>query len=251
MSTATDTQRYPLFGLNNSLPVAAAVRDAGGVNSEVSKAVIAGTLKCSATSGAFLQRIASARAWGLIEGRGSYRLSEAAKHFYFPTTEKGKRLALMSFLGAPPVFRELLKRLDGNRIPTRELLSNILHRESGVPDSWKARVAGFFLHAAEMVGAMDAQGFLRYAANQQSQPATTTSLHNDTGHEDAFTAESASPIQPQVTAERSVPEGVDVWNYSHKGKSVRLETPSDLPLALWQKLNQYLQVLKPEPEDEP
>lgn len=37
-----------------------------------------------------------------------------------------------------------------------------------------------------------------------------------------------------------------VWIFSQNGKIVRLETSVEMPIALWQKLERYVQVIKPE-----
>ena len=245
-----DSARYPLFQLHNSIRVAEAVRDNGGLNMDVPKASIAAALESSETSGAFLQRLLSARSFGLIEGRGSYRLTERAKRYFFPASEAEKQEAYVSFLACPPVFAELIKRFDGNKLPLVPMLGNILHREMGVSDSWKERVASFFLKSAQAVGVVDNNGFLRYRASQHTMsqpplnaPSTAQPETNGTDLAAEQTASSAPYQEPGAT------KGVDVWVYSHKGQTVRLETSHELSPLLWQKLNQYLTVLKPTEED--
>src|SRR5437867_265173 len=95
---STTVPAYPLVGLSNALEVARAVYEAGGANADVQKAVIASQLRTSHTSGAFLQRLASARSYGMIDGRGSYRLSEAGISYFLPTEQGDSKRALLSFL---------------------------------------------------------------------------------------------------------------------------------------------------------
>lgn len=231
----TDSQRYPLFPLENAVAVGQAVCDAGGSNGLVPKSVIASTLQCSSTSGAFLQRLATARSFGILEGRGAYQLTEQAKQYYLPSSDTEKRKALIGMFASPPVFAELLKRLDGNRLPPRSVVGNMLHRELNIPRSWNDRVAGFFVNAAQFSGALDEAGFLRLSAAQHFLPkienrqaGTTTMTHRSS--------------ESGAETEESAPNGKDSWVY----QAVRLDTPRDLSPGLWKKLNQYVQVIKPE-----
>ncbi|MDP9097843.1 MAG: hypothetical protein M3N48_02480 [Verrucomicrobiota bacterium] len=235
----TDTQRYPLFSLENAVAVGAAVCEAGGSNGDVPKSVIASSLQCSSTSGAFLQRLATARSFGILEGRGAYQLTEQAKQYYLPSNDTEKQQALIGMFSSPPVFAELLKRLDGNKLPPRSIVANILRRELNLPASWSDRVAGFFVNAAQFSGALDERGFLRLAASRHALP--KTSVDSRSTETPATTPLRFRPMTE--SAGGAVPEGKDSWVYD----AVRLDTPRDMSPALWKKLNQYVsQVLKPE-----
>jgi hypothetical protein len=253
MNPTTDspvTAKYPVTSFQNALDVARAVSEAGGANAEVQNPVIAHALKSSHTSGAFAQRLSSARSYGLISGgRGGYRLTDAAKRYFFPSSESEKRLAMLEFLNAPPIFAEIIKRFDGNKIPATDMLANVLLREMKVPESWKERVARFFLKTAQEAGIMDSQGFLRYAASRQSMDTRTSKQSKD----------QIEVSQPPVSLDLSKghsslafptpEEGMNAWVFSLNGKTVRVETSSDLTPDLWKKLNSYIQVLKPFEEE--
>jgi hypothetical protein len=227
---------YPVNTFQNALEVARAVCDSGGSNSDVQKSVIAHALQSSANSGAFIQRLASTKIYGMIEGgRNGYRLTEDAKRYFFPSSEGEKRNAFLMLLKSAPIFAEIIKRFDGNRIPSSDLLANVLLREFKVPESWKDRVARFFLKAAGDAGVLDAQGFLRYAAARQSVdhvPASASSSPADRENE-------APPPPPPI------PSGMNAWVFSLRGKTVKVETSDDLSPELWKKLDAYIQVLKP------
>jgi len=220
----------------NALEVAHAVCASGGANSDVQRSVIAHALKSSANSGAFIQRISSAKIYGVIDGgRNGYRLTDDAKRYFFPSSESEKRSALLMLLKSAPIFAEIIKRFDGNRIPSADLLANVLLREFKIPGSWKDRVARFFLKAASDAGILDAQGFLRYAAARESidhMPASTSSQPAD--RENELPHPSPRP-----------PEGMNVWVSSLGGKTVRVEASNDLSPDLWKKLEAYIRVLKP------
>ncbi len=233
---STTGAKFPLLSLQNSLQVAEAVRDAGGANTEVPKSIIASHLGSSENSGAFLQRLGSARSFGLIEGRGSYRLTDQAKRYFYPATEDDRRRAQLAFLASPPVFNEIIKRFDGNKLPAPTMLANILHREYSVSNSWKDRVASSFIKAAQIVGAIDGQNFLRYGA----------SLHNmESPLSQSDAADTRAPTADAPRSQPSAVPGGNSWLFQQEGQFVRVESSAELSPALWQKLNAYVQVLKP------
>lgn len=168
---------YPYTSLAPSLKISDAVKELGGARSPVSKSSLAAHLKESEKSAAFLQRIAAAKAFGLIVGRSEYSLSESAKRYYFPTSEHDKSNAQLDFLSAPLGFRELIRRYDGDKLPSREILSNILQREFAVPESWKERAAAFFENSAQLIGVIDENRFLRVKATQHSAALQSIPVH--------------------------------------------------------------------------
>src|SRR6266404_123885 len=149
---------YPYMGLPAALKISDAVRDLGGQRVQIQKSVLASHLRDAEKSASFQQKIAAAKSFGIIEGRSSYILTDAGKQYYFPTSDRDKTAALLKFLSFPSAFGEIIKRFDGSKLPTREILSNILSRELRVPESWKERVASFFENAAELVGCLDEHG---------------------------------------------------------------------------------------------
>jgi len=237
---STTGAKFPLLSLQNSLQVAEAVRDAGGANTEVPKSIIASHLGSSENSGAFLQRLGSARSFGLIEGRGSYRLTDQAKRYFYPATEDDRRRAQLAFLASPPVFNEIIKRFDGNKLPAPTMLANILHREYSVSNSWKDRVASSFIKAAQIVGAIDGQNFLRYGASLH---------HMESPLSQSDAADTRAPTADAPRSQPSAVPGGNSWLFQQEGQFVRVESSAELSPALWQKLNAYVQVLKPSSEN--
>src|SRR5438874_370936 len=106
---------YPLVSFRNALEVAAAVNDAGGAKSPVQKSVIAARLGVSDGSGAFLQRLSSARSYQMIEGRGAYTLTPESVRYFFPGNAADRDRALLSFFASPALFSEIIHRFDGNK----------------------------------------------------------------------------------------------------------------------------------------
>jgi len=170
---------YPYTSLAPSLKIADAIKELGGARAPVPKSSLAAHLKESEKSASLLLRIASAKAFGMIVGKSDYSLSEAAKGYYFPTSENDKSNAILQFLAAPFSFSEIIKRYDGDKLPPREILGNVFGRDLKVPESWKERAASFFENSAQFAGVIDENRILRvkaaqYAAKSVAAPSVNT-----------------------------------------------------------------------------
>ncbi len=172
-----ETSLYPYTSLAPSLKIADAVKELGGARSEVSKSRLAAHFKESEKSASFLQRISSAKAFGMIVGRSDYSLSESSKRYYSPTSEQDRSNALLEFLASPTSFREIIRLFDGEQLPKREILGNIFSEKLKVPESWKDRAASFFENSAQFVGVIDENRFLRFKATQHAA-ASSTPIHD-------------------------------------------------------------------------
>jgi len=233
--------------------VGSLVRDHGGRN--VPKAVLASELAVDEGSSNLYQMLATAKIFGIIDETRSPSLTAEGRDFFYPTTENSERLATLKFFATPSVFRAMIERFDGTRVPTANLLTNIMLRD-GVPKSWASRTASLFLSTAAELKLIDDAGFLRYDA----------ALHNlQRTHGPSNVA--LSPTNPQtavaglrigaITASGSAqslappigtvsPPAPNVWIQSIGGTTVRLELSEDeLPFALWKRLRDYVEILKP------
>jgi hypothetical protein len=155
---------YPLYDLAEAAKIAEAVRDLGGGKEPVSKSLLAKQLKYAESGPSFYQRVTATKAFGLIDGRGSYSLTDLGKQYFYPTTENGKESASVKSLTNPRAFGVLVQKFDGGKLPTIEMMGNIIHAEAGVPVSKKSTVAGTFLRSVQFIGALDSGGFLRCRA---------------------------------------------------------------------------------------
>lgn len=244
MATALDTAKYPLVTFAQSLRLAEAVRDGGGTNTDVPKSVIAHALQQAESSGGFGQRIMSARSFGMIEGRGSYRLTEAGRKYFYPENEAQKQQAALTFFASPSTFSDIIKRFDGGKVEAK-MLANILRRELDISESWKDRVAGTFIKTAQAVGAMDASGYLRYRVAQHTM---TNTLQSPSMSGQPAPAASTAPAPRTEQPEQSAPmSDCDTFVHSIGDQTVRLVATKGLSMALWKKLSSYVEhVLKPD-----
>ncbi len=155
---------YPIYDLAEAIKVAEAVRDLGGGNVPVSRSLLAQQLKYAESGPSFFQRVAATKAFGLIDGWGSYSLTELAKQYFYPTVDNGKESAGIAALTFPNAFAVLVQKFDGGKLPPLSLIGNIIHKEAGIPVSKKDILAGCFVRSAQFLKAIDAGGFLRCKA---------------------------------------------------------------------------------------
>ena len=230
------------------------MREIGNGKAEVSKSLLAARLKVSETSGDFITKIASAKCYGIIEGKTSFTLTPAARTYFFPTVniEREKKQSVMTFFASPGAFAKLIETYDGSK-PDLVLMGNVLHEEMGIPDSWKGRVAKFFMRSAEYAGAIDSGGFLRFKAHRETIAQGIEDQGDDADdreiHHDRSSGSNSSGRTPaRREALRHVPQDspdVAVWTYPCGDLNLRIETPKQLTTEVWEKLMRYMEVIKP------
>jgi len=89
-------------------------------------------------------------------------------------------------------------------------------------------------------GVVDEQGFLRYDAGHHAM----TSNEASTMHFASSTDAARSPMSPGTPP---VVATISAWSSSYRDATVRAQAPGELPIAQWEKLTGYAQVLKPLP----
>jgi hypothetical protein len=118
---------YPKYDLDSSIEVARRLHQHGGQASAVEMAAILNYK--STNNGAFLNRMAAARAFGLIEGEGKGAIIRVTKRGLdliepdYPATETRARLD--AFTGVP-LYAEFLGRYEGQPLPDRKGMENAL-----------------------------------------------------------------------------------------------------------------------------
>jgi hypothetical protein len=155
---------YPIYDLAEAVKIAEAVRDLGGSNSPVARSLLAQHLSYAENGPSFFQRVTATKAFGLVDGRGSYSLTDLAKQYFYPTIENGKESAAVKALTTPKAFSILVQKFDGGKLPPIEMIGNIVRAEADIPVSKKNTIAGIFLRSVQFIGAIDSGGFLRCKA---------------------------------------------------------------------------------------
>ena len=102
---------YPDVPLNNSLDIGR--RIAREFMGSVSRATLASALQMSDRGGGFGARIGAMRIWGIVEGRGTIRLTRNGLRAVNPLTPEESSMARRDLATSVPLFMELAGRLDG------------------------------------------------------------------------------------------------------------------------------------------
>lgn len=158
------SESYPLYDLQEVVRIAEKIRDLGGGNSPVARSLLAKELHYAESGPSFFQRVAACKAFGLIDGRGSYSLTELSRQYFYPMVDNGQRTAAVKLLSFPKAFSVLVQKFDGGKLPSLETLGNIIHAEAEVPVSRKNALATCFVRSAQFAGVLDAGGYLRCKA---------------------------------------------------------------------------------------
>jgi len=243
---------YPAYDLETCIKFAVSIKDLGGSKGRVKKCLLARQLGLAESTPSFFQRISSSKIFGIVEGWGTYSLTETGRMYFYPTSEQDRIQAGLMMLKAPDPFEKLISRFDGERLPTTELLGNILHQEAGIPDSWKNREAQLFVKSAQFLGIIDAVGVLRYDAALHKLQAPRVELPAERATEEAALSPATEEEElPQVAPPKTdnPRNGSTVWVFQYKGRQLKVETPEVMPKELWEKLNAYVQILKPSQDE--
>ncbi|MGA3169402.1 MAG: hypothetical protein ABSE62_00155 [Chthoniobacteraceae bacterium] len=235
---------YPAYDLEECVKFSQAVKDLGGSRSEVSKSTLAKHFKVAESTPSFFQKIGSAKIFGIIDGWGSYTLTDAGKRYFYPTSETDKIQAGLSFLSKPQSFGILLRRFDGEKLPSTAMLGNILHQEAGIVDSWKDRLASTFIRSARFLGIIDDSDILRHDASMQTQHQPASDEILGELQDGDITPKSEEVVRHKRSPAPGSP-GHTVWTYPVGPGYIRVEVPEDITPEIWKKLNAYVQILKP------
>jgi len=142
--------RFPVYDLDSSIEVAKTLHDHGGTASTHELASYLGYK--SAHNGAFLNRVAAARLFGLVVGSaGAIGLTPGAYDILqpdYPETAESARLS--AFMGVP-LFQAFFEKYEGRPLPPVGGIQNAL-TQFGVPPKSVKHVAARLLDSAAQAG---------------------------------------------------------------------------------------------------
>ena len=235
---ATDRSEasYPIYALDEAMRVGQAVKELGGARQSVSKKMLAKQMNLHESGPSFFQRVAASKYFGIIEGRGNYSLSETARRYFYPQQTGEEKKALLDFLRTPPLFAKIIARFDGDALPGNQNLANIFH-DSGVPDSWKDRVATIFVRSAQFANALDANGSLRCETAAAEPPNIQAPVREQ------------SEMRP-ASSVVAMPAGSKKFEFDVGGTKVTLIHPEKLSDLQWTALSAYVTSLAPNKKEE-
>jgi len=117
-----ESKDFPVIQLDDALEIARRVKDLGNSADMSAMERVLGI-----RGGALARKLASARRWGLIEGKGQLRLTNLAKEiFFYVNDEQPAAAKIRAFLGVP-MFRELyeMSSREGS-LPRDDMLRNLI-----------------------------------------------------------------------------------------------------------------------------
>jgi hypothetical protein len=124
--------RFPVYDLASSEEVARVLHQHGGGAASTSE--LAALLGYSrAKNGAFIDRLAAARMFGLVTTGGNITLTDRARAILMPEfPESAARARVEAFEGVP-LYRSILQAFEGQVLPGRDGMRNALQNRFGVP----------------------------------------------------------------------------------------------------------------------
>ena len=120
---------YPDYSLYDSLELAELINDT--YSGSVSRSVLSDALNMSTFGGAFASKLAAARLWGLIVGRGNIQLSYHAKNLINLHSQDFSSYTSISFYHKIPIFNQILLETKSNII-TKDILGPFLHKITNI-----------------------------------------------------------------------------------------------------------------------
>lgn len=144
---------FPVIPLLSAIEIAEAIeKKCGGKAKSYATISEAAEVK----GGALIGKIAAARRYGLIEGKGEIRVTMLAKRILHPPKEGEDKKAMAEAVLHVPLFKEIEERFDSN-LPPKSTFSNILHLEYEVPLNLKNRVANAVIKNREIMESAGAE----------------------------------------------------------------------------------------------
>jgi hypothetical protein len=139
---------YPKASLKNSLELAKVVDELGG---SCNKNTCADKMN-KKMSGAFVDRIAAASKFGLINiKKGNLTTTQLYKNYKLSYTDDEKKEHLRKAFLNVLLFQKILSKYKKGKLPI-DILNKALTRELDVPERDASRVAGYFIDGSKMVG---------------------------------------------------------------------------------------------------
>lgn len=145
--------RYPQYDLDSSVEVARQITNRG-VGATVTGHELAAFLGYSGTNnGAYLNRLAAARLFGLIDGRtNSITASDRATRILHPDYPETAERARLEAFRSVPLFGAFLEAFRGRPLPDEGGMLNTLVGRYGIPDRDARMVLSRLLSSAEQAG---------------------------------------------------------------------------------------------------
>lgn len=230
---ASQDSAYPMYAFDDAILVSKAVFDLGGARVPIKKEALARQMNYAPTGPSFVHRIAAAKCFGIIRGRGEYTLTEIGKQYFLPKSETDKSNAAVQIVSTPKPFALIFERFRGMKVPDNEILANVIHDESNVPRTWASKVVNLILRSARSAGMINVDGVLlpdriNPEQKEKSQPPSPQAPISDPAEPDPITP------APPGTKRHVVP--------LPKGREIIITAPEDMNRKEIERVQRWMEV---------
>lgn len=236
--------RYPVYDLADSVTVAKTIRERGG--GAATADALASYLNYGGTNnGAFLNRIGSARMFGLIERQGdSYVPSERAMRIIAPERPGIDDVAAMAeAFRAAPLYGVLVTRYRGQPLPPETGLRNAMETQYGIPKARTQIAYRVFMDSAATAGYFNARGGARtHLVQPQIGAATPNPTDTPQNEDEEAQKPPPAPAQRPMAALTSIIERL---------QEALVEKIRDVPADDLEKVREYIKEIKALEEEKP
>jgi hypothetical protein len=150
--------RFPVYDLGACVLVAKAIHEKGG-GSATDDHLAAFLGYKSAANGAFVNRVAAAKLFGLIEGGPNRRtITQLAQKILMPIRDTDPRQGLVEAFMRVPLYKTVYEEYHGKELPPQFGLKNALRTQFGVTPKRVDRALGALIQSAETAGFFDVRG---------------------------------------------------------------------------------------------
>ena len=235
--------RYPGVGLAETINLCRFI-DERGLDGLTSADVASSLGYSNIKTNTFSAKLSAARQFGLIDLKDDgYHLTWLAKSILHPQDRSEVGQLLRQALATPPIYAELIQRLDGKRVPDAAILANVLYHNYQIITSAKEAAAESFLESARFAGLIGPDQILRRESAAVSPPTVASTSPPSNTESAAGTHASASAHGPVQSS--AAPAGVRIdlklWGRD-QGKTVRVRAPESMTNASLERLIQTLRL---------
>jgi len=176
--------KFAAYSLADSIALAKAIHDKGG-GSATHDQLAAFLGYKSAHNGAYLDRLASAKLYGLVEGDGrQLRLTDRAQGILMPVYPELVRPVLLEAFFAVPLFKAVFDEYRGKELPPEFGLKNALRTQFGVTAGRTDVAYRSLMDSADQAGLFEIKGsrtqlIVPSAPSRRSAPAPEEERRDD------------------------------------------------------------------------
>lgn len=177
-------KRFPVYDLGACVAAADAIHKKGG-GSATDDHLAAYLGYKSANNGAFVNRVAAAKLFGLIEGGPSRRtITQLAQKILMPIRDTDPRQGLVEAFMRVPLYQAVYEEFRGKELPPEFGLKNALRTQFGVIPKRTDRAYAALIASAETAGFFDVRGSRTQLIMPTIGPSTTPPPSEEEGSDE-------------------------------------------------------------------